>query len=63
MRWYLRACPVCKGDLHEDIEDPGFVTCFLCSRSFSKKGEGATRLSDWRRTDDVGRAELRRPAA
>jgi hypothetical protein len=34
MKWFLRACPVCGGDLHEDIEDRGWVTCFLCARSF-----------------------------
>lgn len=34
MRWYLRACPVCSGDLHEDIEDRAWATCFLCARSF-----------------------------
>lgn len=34
MKWYLQACPVCGGDLHDDIEDRGWVTCFLCARSF-----------------------------
>ena len=34
MKWYFRACPVCGGDLHEDIEDHAWVTCFLCARSF-----------------------------
>ena len=34
MKWYLRACPVCCGDLHEDIEDRAWATCFLCARSF-----------------------------
>jgi len=35
MKWYLRACPVCGGDMHDDWEDPGWVTCFMCARSFS----------------------------
>ena len=34
MKWYLRACPVCGGDLHDDLEDRGWVTCFMCARSF-----------------------------
>lgn len=34
MRWYTGACPVCGGDLHDDIEDDGWLTCFLCARSF-----------------------------
>ena len=34
MKWYLRACRVCRGDLHEDRENKGWVTCFMCSRSF-----------------------------
>lgn len=62
MRWYLRACPVCAGDLHEDMEDPGFVTCFLCSRSFRKKGESLSRLIDWRRTTEMAEEPFR-PAA
>ena len=35
MKWYLRSCPVCTGDLHDDLEDNGWVTCFMCARSFS----------------------------
>jgi hypothetical protein len=34
LKWYLRACPVCQGDLHDDPEDAGWVTCFMCTRSF-----------------------------
>jgi hypothetical protein len=34
MNWYSEACPVCQGDLHDDIEDKGWVTCFACARSF-----------------------------
>lgn len=35
MKWYLRSCPVCGGDLHDDLEDRGWVTCFMCARSFA----------------------------
>ena len=35
MKWFLRACPVCGGDLHEDIEDRGYVACFMCGRAFA----------------------------
>lgn len=35
MKWYLRSCPVCSGDLHDDLEDRGWVTCFMCARSFA----------------------------
>lgn len=34
MKWYLHACPVCSGDLHDDLEDRGWATCFMCARSF-----------------------------
>jgi len=34
MRWRLHGCPVCGGDLHEDVEDTGWVVCFMCARSF-----------------------------
>lgn len=34
MRWILRGCPVCAGDLHEDVRDEGGLTCFMCARSF-----------------------------
>ena len=32
--WYLRACPVCHADLHDDPEAAGWVVCFMCSRTF-----------------------------
>lgn len=35
MKWFLRACPVCGGDLHEDIEDRGYASCFMCGRAFA----------------------------
>jgi hypothetical protein len=34
MQWYLRACPVCGGDMHEDASDRAWATCMLCARSF-----------------------------
>jgi hypothetical protein len=34
MKWILHACPVCSGDLHEDLNDEGWLTCFMCARSF-----------------------------
>jgi hypothetical protein len=36
VKWYLRACPACGGDLHEDIEDRGWVSCFMCGRAFAE---------------------------
>ncbi len=33
MAWYLGACPVCGGDMHDDLEDEGWMTCLLCARS------------------------------
>ena len=35
MPWYLKACPECHADLHDDAESPGWVTCFMCARSFN----------------------------
>jgi len=35
VKWFLRACPVCGGDLHEDIEDRGYASCFMCGRAFA----------------------------
>lgn len=34
MNWYSEGCPVCPGDLHDDLDDKGWVTCFSCARSF-----------------------------
>jgi hypothetical protein len=34
MKWYLRACPNCSGDLHDDPQEKGWVSCFMCGRSF-----------------------------
>jgi hypothetical protein len=35
MGWYFRACPNCGGDLHDDLEDKGWLRCLQCSRSFA----------------------------
>ena len=34
MKWYMRACPVCGGDIFEELEDPGEGTCLMCGREF-----------------------------
>jgi hypothetical protein len=34
MNWYTDTCPVCCGTLHDDLEDEGWLTCFMCARSF-----------------------------
>ena len=34
MKWYPRACPACSGDLHDDLQDRGWLTCMMCARSF-----------------------------
>ncbi len=34
MNWYPRACPACSGDLHDDLQDRGWVTCMMCARSY-----------------------------
>ena len=35
MRWYLKSCPACGGDLHDDLEELGSVSCFMCARTFN----------------------------
>jgi hypothetical protein len=57
MKWFLRACPVCGGDLHEDLEDEHYVTCFLCSRSFPREQIAAEPAATGRRRSPL------RPAA
>ena len=57
MKWYFHACPVCGGDLHDDLEDHGWVSCFMCARSF-KASE--VRLDNPDDNDDrVGYAETK----
>lgn len=36
MSWYLKACPVCTGDLVDDDDEKGWVVCFQCAREFKK---------------------------
>ena len=33
MKWYPRACPVCRGDLYEEIQGPD-LHCLMCGREF-----------------------------
>ncbi len=35
MKWRLRACSVCGGDLHTNTQDGGWV-CFLCGRTYEQ---------------------------
>ena len=35
MSWYPQACPVCSGDLYDDVLDAGWVTCMMCARGFA----------------------------
>ena len=35
MKWVLKGCPACGGDLQEQLEDDGCLTCFMCARTFS----------------------------
>jgi len=45
MNWYRRACRVCGGDLHDDAEQPNWVMCVLCARSFRlQAGDGSVAL-------------------
>jgi hypothetical protein len=42
MKWILHGCPVCGGDLHENLTDEGWLTCFMCAREFpASEGRGA----------------------
>jgi hypothetical protein len=34
MNWYPAACPICNGDLHDDLDDVGWLMCFACARTF-----------------------------
>ena len=55
MKWYPRTCPVCGGDTHDDLEDKGWVTCFMCARSFAAKDvlaiQQVTRLPSVKQTE------------
>jgi len=42
--WWLKACPKCGGDLHEDFEYFGVsITCFQCGRVLRSDEEMALR--------------------
>ena len=60
MKWFLRACPACGGDLHDDIEDKGWVTCFMCARSFNGRDVPAVQAA--LASDAAARAAVARPA-
>jgi len=67
MNWYLSGCPVCGGDLHDDVEQPNWTTCVLCARSFKlKPADEPAALDSFRarsgRVRSAARAEIR-PAA
>lgn len=53
MRWYGRPCPSCGGSLHDD-EDPGWVACLMCGRSFALDG-APRRIGEPVRSDRLGR--------
>jgi hypothetical protein len=59
MRWYLRGCPVCGGDLHDDLENRSRVTCMMCARSFDTTQLKRERLRP--SAEPVGTASARRP--
>jgi uncharacterized protein YbaR (Trm112 family) len=59
MKWYLQACPVCRGDLHDDVEDRGWVTCFMCGRSYPHKdvlGVQRLEMTEPRPAEELPRA-------
>jgi uncharacterized protein YbaR (Trm112 family) len=62
MRWLLRACPACAGDLHEDTEDEDQLVCFLCSRSYPLS-QLMPRLVTQARASSGDNDEALRPAA
>ena len=57
MKWYFHACPVCGGDLHDDLEDHGWVSCFMCARSFKASEVRLDSPDD--NEDRVGYAETK----
>lgn len=34
MKWRLRGCPVCGGDLYLEPEREDWLTCLMCARSY-----------------------------
>jgi hypothetical protein len=53
MKWILRGCPVCGGDLHEDLHDDGWLECFMCARMFLADEVRAGRLGGGTGRDEV----------
>jgi hypothetical protein len=38
VKWYVRGCTVCHGDLHDDVETPGHARCLMCGRTYPIPG-------------------------
>jgi hypothetical protein len=34
VKWFMRGCQVCGGDLHQELDAPDEVTCLMCGRTF-----------------------------
>lgn len=66
MKWYLHACPVCAGDLHDDVENVGWATCFMCARSFplvgtvDRRKPGAAPARDTTSTSEAANVPMNR---
>jgi uncharacterized protein YbaR (Trm112 family) len=61
MKWYPRSCPVCRGDLHDDLDDSDLLTCFMCCRSYHLAlVDGSVRLlpAEYLATATEAEAEL-----
>jgi hypothetical protein len=51
----FRVCPVCGGSLQDSLDDPGWVKCFACSRSFDAQTiAGASTVASSPPTDPEG---------
>lgn len=51
MHWYLAACPVCKGDVYDDLMDEDVVHCMMCAREFARADvvvRPVQRVKSWR---------------
>jgi hypothetical protein len=49
MKWYLRACPTCSGDLHDVLDEHGWLECLMCGREFRARRtlELRPETNDW----------------
>ncbi len=45
MRWRLRTCPHCGGDLYCDLDEPSRFTCLMCGRSIQAPPETPPKTS------------------